>query len=302
MGAAIALSALIFIVGLLPSVFPGPGQVAYRAAVSGPSDSVLPTAASIQVKSDGFHCVWVRDDATLPTSVASLRCDAPYRDDGLLELEAALKAQDLQIMQPITMTSWTVPPLWATLLAIAAYLLLAVLLVRRTAAGWGWGAARRTAWRAPLLVLLPTCAALGLALVAAGVLGAVRPPSPPGTALPLGTWAFVLLPLVAAFPEEALLRGWLHERLFAHLRPWAAYLLVAEVFVLLHFTLLGMAFSGGVGGVLAAFQVAVIFGLSLLYTWIRRVGGSVALCVIAHAVYNASIVFAGMGGASATQP
>lgn len=57
-------------------------------------------------------------------------------------------------------------------------------------------------------------------------------------------------------------------------------------------------FSGGAHDAFAIFQVAAVFVHSLLLTYIRRVGGSVALCIIAHALYNAGAIVVGLAGTS----
>ncbi len=286
--AAIVLAAVIALVGLLPMLLPGNVTTSFRFEVGSPAGGAIPPAAKAAIAKLGSRCHWTIN----PPEVrhGTLICEASENEAfGLPEIESAIESSGLTLLQPTTMTNWIIALPWATAATMFAYVLMAALLVRRTEAGWGWTAMRRLHWRLPLLVILPTAVAFALGFLAGlSVDGRVSPPQ--SASLPLAAWGFFLLPVFAALPEEALLRGWLHERLFSNLPPWVAYLLVAEVFVLMHFTFLGAALLGDSGVALATFHVAVLLCLSLAFTWIRRVGGSLTLCVIAHAIYNAAVI------------
>ena len=288
MAAAIMLAAVIALVGSLPMLLPGTVVTSFRAEVAGPAAGMITPAAKAAIAKATGRCHWTIN----PPEVrhGTLICEASENEVfGLLEIESAIESSGLTLLEPVEMTTWIIALPWATAAAVFAYVLMAALLVSRTEAGWGWTALRSLHWRLPLLVILPTAVALALGFLAGSIVdGRISPPQ--STSLPLAAWVFFLLPVFAALPEEALLRGWLHERLFSNLPPWVAYLLVAEVFVLMHFTLLGSAFLGDSGAALATFHVVVIFCLSLVFTWVRRVGGSVALCVIAHAIHNAAVI------------
>lgn len=299
---AIVLGSLIKLLGLFPLVLSNDFDVQYRFIAYPPPGA---TASSFQDFEDGgmvFRC-----ESAPSTSGANLRdvtCRAIDTDgSGYSLLFAAIERRGWTVVETnggIQMTSSAAPDAqWVAVVCIL-FLALAWGLVRATSAGWGVRELIALRWKAPLLLLVP----LGLvmasgAMVAALVFGSQgaaagigAPPADQQWAL--GATLLLLLPVLAAVPEEALFRGWLHERLFSRVSPWVAYLVVAEVFVLMHAGVVVAIFSGGAQGGLAVFQVVMIFLVSLALTWIRRAGGSLLLCVFAHATYNAVLVAANL--------
>lgn len=290
MAAAVFLSALIVVVSALPIAFPGAIPIEFHAKVEGSA----PTSEALRrleaALGPDFQCRAVDPPPGGEDPSNTLRCAGVSEDDeDLVRMEEAARAEGLRLADGIGMTTWVVPSTGALAAAVVVYVAIAVLLVRRTSAGWGAREARLLRWRALPLVVAPIATAWGLSFLVGAMVEGVSPAPTASGAPPMATWLFAVLPIAVALPEEALFRGWLHERLFASLPPWVAYLLVAELFLLMHFVLAGPAI-GALGAGMAAFHAVVIVVVSLVLTWVRRVGGSVALCVIAHAAYNATAV------------
>ncbi len=239
-------------------------------------------------------------------NLVKVTCRATDVDaSGFSKLIAEIDRRDWTDVEPddIQMVSSAAPDASSIAIVCAVYLALAWGLVRATTAGWGWGELRLLRWKT-LAYLISPIAFIALATAAVALFGLVVrgvenadmavQTSTMTSSTSAGALLFLLLPVIAAAPEEALFRGWLHERLFSRLPTWVAYLVIAELFVLMHVGVVAGMFSGGAQGTLAVFQVAMIFLISILMTWIRRSSGSVLLCVIVHAIYNAALV-AGAG-------
>lgn len=284
-------------IGLLPVVLSDQYDVAYRFTAHAESDAPQTAPSYFEVEGQGFECQWFGVPSqplarnTNP-STYDVRCITVDTDgQGLRRLEVALKRSGWDTassgiemdMQRRASASWV-------LLSISAFILMALVLVRATSEGWGWSRLARLRRRVAPLLLAPLFSAAAVVFIGSLWLGPA-----PGEAAPLvggmagsmaGAPLFYLMPLAAALPEEAMFRGWLHERLFKRLPAWLAYLVIAELFLLLHLGLVAAVFSGGASAAVAVVQVAGVFCISLALTWVRRRSGSLGLCVLAHAISN----------------
>lgn len=295
--AAVVVSLVLQAIGLLPVVLSDQYDVAYRFTAYAGSDAPQTTPSRFEVEGQGFECQWsgVQNQPLARNanpSAYDVRCITVDADgQGLRRLEVGLKRSGWDTassgiemdMQRRASAGWV-------LLSISAFVLLALVLVRASSEGWGWGSLARLRWRVVPLLLAPFLSAVVVVFVGSLWLGPA-----PGHAAPLaggmagsmaGVPLFYLMPLVAALPEEAMFRGWLHERLFKRLPAWLAYLVIAELFLLLHLGLVAAMFSGGASAVVAVVQAAGVFCISLALTWVRRRSGSLGLCVLAHAISN----------------
>ncbi len=304
-GAAFLLGGFILVTGLLPMAVGSRFSVEYQVEVT-------PTAGAQALPADtfivnGISCHQDPSQQAASPGVSTLICVALEEadDDGLGQIASGLSAKGWVLSDSdFGMSLSHVPSLWVLSVVMLLYIGLGIALVRSTKAGWGMAAVRASPWKAALLVLLP----IGLLLLGVSVVGAlgwVELPSPPdlllataagahgfGIGMPLGAALFLLLPVLAALPEEALFRGWIHERLFERLPVWTAYLVTAQAFTVLHIGLLVALFAGDQRSPIALIQLVTVFGISLILTWIRRVGGAVVICVLAHAAYNTAIIAA----------
>lgn len=296
--AAVVFSLALQLIGLLPVVLSDQYDVAYRFTVYAESDAPQSTPSHFEVEGQGFECQW----SGLPNqplarnadpSAYDVRCTTVDMDgQGLRRLEVGLKRSGWDTassgiemdMQRRASAGWV-------LLSISAFILMALVLVRATSEGWGWSRLARLRWRVAPLLLAPFFSAAAVVFIGSFWIGG---PAPGEAALLVGGMAgsmagaplFYLMPLAAALPEEAMFRGWLHERLFNRLPAWLAYLVIAELFLLLHLGLVAAVFSGGASAAVAAVQAAGVFCISLALTWVRRRSGSLGLSVLAHAISN----------------
>lgn len=301
---ALALCTVIFILGMLPMWVSDTVRLEIRVPVKPISIEALSLSGKHLI--DGFYydCTIADKPANLPWR--ELTCITIERNEGDPELLTRLESliADRGWIQEDTAPSFmqsVIAESWLVLLIGALYIAIAAALLKYTLAGWGGRELLRTRWWVLLLIPLPLVVAmLASALLSASaslLFGISLFPSQPGEMVlelklpelhlldPL-----LLLPLMAAFPEEAVFRGWLHERFFKHLPPWAAYLLVAAVFVLAHLALLINAVGGGSHSGVAAVQVVLLFVGSLVLTWLRCRTGSVLLCAAAHALQNLVLI------------
>ncbi|GIX37866.1 MAG: hypothetical protein KatS3mg127_1105 [Silanimonas sp.] len=295
--AAVVFSLVLQAIGLLPVVLSDQYDVAYRFTAYAESDAPQTTPSRFEVEGQGFECQW----SGLPNqplarnaypSAYDVRCNTVDADgQGLRRLEVGLKRSGWDTassgiemdMQRSASAGWV-------LLSISAFILMTLVLVRATSEGWRWGGLPRLGWRVAPLLLAPLSSAAAVVFIGSLLVGPA-----PGEAAPLaggmasstaGVPLFYLMPLVAVLPEEAMFRGWLHERLFKRLPAWLAYLVIAELFLLLHLGLVAAMFSGGASAAVAVVQAAGVFCISLALTWVRRRSGSLGLCVLAHAISN----------------
>jgi len=302
--ATIVLGFLIAMLGLVPLMISDARSVEYHFTAQLQSGAALPSFEDFTADGVSFAC-----DSVIAASEEGLQkvtCRSVDIDGGgFARLLAELEDRGLGVVvDNIEMTSSSAVEWWAVLVVSVAYIALAFALIRGTVCGWGVRALRSLGWKALLLALAPLALTFGAGAIAgmAFPAGALSTPSGDREAMfpdmGAGPALFLLLPVLAALPEEALFRGWLHEKLFDRMPTWLAYLVVAELFVLVHAGLIAAIFSHGAESTLAIFQVIAVFFLSLLLTYIRRLGGSVALCVIAHAVYNAAVIALSLAAAS----
>ncbi|MFN3964253.1 MAG: lysostaphin resistance A-like protein [Silanimonas lenta] len=295
--AAVVFSLVLQAIGLLPVVLSDQYDVAYRFTAHAGSDAPKTAPSYFELEGQGFECQWfgvpsqpLARNAT--PSAYDVRCITVDTDgQGLRRLEAALKrsgwgtaSSGIEMdMQRRASAGWV-------LLSISAFILMALVLARASSEGWGWGSLARLRWRVVPLLLAPFLSAAVVVFIGSLWLGPAQGQAAPLAGGMAGSMAgvplFYLMPLVAALPEEAMFRGWLHERLFGRLPAWLAYLVIAELFLLLHLGLVAAMFSGGASAAVAVVQAAGVFCISLALTWVRCRSGSLGLCVLAHAISN----------------
>lgn len=304
----ILLGAVINLAGMLPRVFSSATDVEYSFTGSPPSGAV-PTFESFRSGGVVFSCTSAFSGVDL--NPVEVTCRATHSDaSGYSRLVAEIDRRgwtDIERFGDIRMVSSAAPDALLIAIVCAAYLGLAWGLVRTTSTGWGWRELRLLRWRALAYLISPILFVTAFAIAVGELSGLVTYSSenadkafqsPTMSSMSVGALLFLLLPVFAAAPEEALFRGWLHERLFFRLPTWVAYLVIAELFVLMHLGVVAAMFSSGGPGALAAFQATTIFLISILMTWIRRSGGSVLLCIIAHATYNVGVIGASLSAPS----
>lgn len=294
--AAVVICLIINLIGLLPTFFSSHYEVEYRTRVSSSESAVRPSDLFGPESGIHFRCRW--QDAEEPHG-ADVSCAGLDADGGALsQFESALKeAGWIVVSDAIDMDMSVAPEGWLVAITALLFCALAWALIRNTDADWAWYSPILSRWWIVPLLLLPFFSATLVVTIggwfindAASSSEATNHVQQDAVGVSLGALLFVLLPIIAAFPEEALFRGWLHDRLFRVLPGWLAYLLIAEIFVLMHFSLAIAAFGSGLSGKVALVQLASIFGVSLTLTWIRRVSNSIPLCVAAHAVHNAMAI------------
>lgn len=305
--AALVFSVALQLVSLLPVALSNQYDVTYRMTVYADGDVRQTTPLRLEVEGQSFQCQW----SGVPNqplarntnpSAYDVRCITVDTDgQGLRRLEVGLERSGWDTassgiemdMQRRASAGWV-------LLSISAFILMALVLAQATSEGWGWSRLACLRWRVVPLLLAPFFSAAAVVFIGSLWLGQA-----PGQAAPLaggmagstaGASLFYLMPLVAALPEEAMFRGWLHERLFGRLPAWLAYLLIAELFLLMHLGLVAAVFSGGASAAVAVVQAAGVFCISLALTWVRRRGGSLGLCVLAHAISNLGAMAMALAG------
>ncbi|MBS3896720.1 CPBP family intramembrane glutamic endopeptidase [Silanimonas sp.] len=301
-GTALVLSALIFVIGFIPILATDTFRVEAKFIAYPPSDAT----EFMGFEKEGTRFVCNTAAAVSGTNRKEISCTALDTDGWSgYHLDTAIEERGWSLVGNIQDTISAAAEAWAVLLAAGVYVLLGWAIVWRTASGWGVRELRELGFKAALLILPPILLAAvaavlianmsSLASVNGGAVGPELRMFQPSHESLLAVLPFLILMVLAAFPEEAIFRGWLHEKLFSQMPPWLAYVVVAEVFVLMHIGLVIAIFMGGESGEkgeLAIVHVVVIFLLSLVFTWIRRVGGSVLLCALAHAAYNGLIAAA----------
>lgn len=99
---------------------------------------------------------------------------------------------------------------------------------------------------------------------------------PPGAALAIAAGTVIVFPLF----EEIVCRGMLHGALSRHVAPWAAVVLSALVFSLLHVTPLVMPY---------------VFVLGLWLAWLHRRYESILPAIVLHCCNNALVTTVALG-------
>lgn len=290
--AAVVICLIINMVGSLPTFFSSHYDTEYRARVYSGESAARPTDLLDLDGGIHFRCRW--QDAG-ERHLADVSCAGLDSDgSGLTQFESALKkAGWIVVSDAIDMDMSIAPEAWLVAITALLFCVLGGVLIRHADGGWAWYSPHLSRWWIVPLLLLPSFSAALVVTIGGWFLNGA-PVSSEATVhvqrnavgVSLGALLFMLLPVIAAFPEEALFRGWLHGRLFRVLPDWLAYVLIAEIFVLMHVSLAVAAFGSGLSGKAALVQLAAIFGVSLTLTWIRRVSDSIPLCVAAHAVNN----------------
>lgn len=296
----IVLAGTVKLVGLLPLLLSDAYDIQYSFTGAPPPGATVPAFADFSSGSMVFSCNSASSGKD--PNLFDVTCRATDTDaSGMSRLMAEIDERqwDVERHGGIEMVLSEVPAAWSIAIVGVVYVLLAWGLVRATAAGWGWSELRSLRWKTPVYLIAPIALATALGALAGLLLYSDEGFSArveASSADPLMTPAallFLTLAVLAAVPEEALFRGWLHERLFSQVPSWVAYLVVAGLFVLMHVGgIIAWMFSGGAPGTLVVYHVVVMFLVSLLLTWIRRSGGSVLLCILAHAIYNAAVITA----------
>lgn len=289
--ATLVLCGLVILFGMLPLLLASSWHVSYALTLEPESNARPLQGGDWKLPEQTFSCV---EPVSLANNSISITCNAVESSTGGYGiLVNYLQSQGWEEVDNAMELSPVPSPLIVALVVIT-YAAVGWWAVRRTHGGWGWQRAREIGlWRSSAWVAAPLVGVLVLAQFSQLALSM----SSPASALadlnkPSVPWEYLLCgaipPIVAALPEEALFRGYLHERLFARLPAWLAYIGIAEAFTLVHVGLIVAAFKGATGATF--FPVAMVFGGSLLLTHMRRVTGSLLLCVLAHALYNGTVV------------
>lgn len=287
--ASLFFAALIALLGVIPMTLTDTYVVEYRGLLehSGASTSAIRDGHGIH--GEGVSCHIAPLDRSNGRN--SFRCDVLETDDSwMTRLESLLEAKGWRLYGEFEMTSAAVPEPTLVAAVVLGYVAVAIWLVNRTRDGWLKVGAPSALWRHAPALAVPVASSFALGWIAAATGLAEPGPTalpPQSPALDRGWLALSMaLPIMAAVPEEALFRGWLHQRLFDRFGPWIAALIIAELFVLAHIGLVAAVASGVAASGVAFVNIAQIFVMSLALTWVRYRSGSVLMCVVAHALNN----------------
>ena len=265
--------------------------------------------------SDGVrdaHCDLTESDENAQTFDLKCRFDAPDADRWFDSLDELL--EQLEVFTTVESYSVSLQsdprraPAWSLLTVTIVILALAAFLGRDN----HWPGDLRRAGvaigRRPWLLLLPLVvwllvANLGLAVsllfgfdpatFASDDIADAEQQMLAGVAFMLTPWMILQALLLAPIFEEVLFRGWLYDKT-THTTPrWVTALFNAWYFMLLHLIILipGMMLGFVANPAhLSPVSIPVLFALGLTLFWVRMRFNSVTLCILLHALYNATML------------